>query len=138
MKAALACVALITLITACATQPPEPTSRRLTGDTFDDVPAPESAVFRSGAGESFAFQSSGFRCGRFVFDYPGADTEAIRFFKETMQHPPYSWKLTNEQREVEGSTRLTLVKGGDTCTVNVDRVPARESVVLTLRVNYRK
>jgi len=108
------CGVLITLVSACASQP-EPTSRRLSGDTFDDVPAPESAVFRTAAGESFAFQSSGFRCGRFVFDYPGADTEAILFFKETMQRPPFSWKLTNEQREVEGSTRLTLVKGGDTC-----------------------
>ena len=137
MRFALVSVALVTLMSACVSQP-EPISRRLTDDTFDDVPAPESAVFRTEAGESFAFQSSGFRCGRFVFDYPGADTEAVIFFKETMQRPPFSWKLTNEQREVEGSMRLTLVKGGDTCTINVDRVPARETVVLTLRVNYRK
>lgn len=133
----LAAMTLLALA-ACRGGAPPPASTRLATEIFDDVPAPKNAAYREGKGESFSFRTSGFRCGRFVYDYPDSEEDAVRFFKETMQRPPYSWKLTKEERAEEGAARLTFVKNEDTCTVNVLTIPYRKTIVLTVRVNYRK
>ena len=123
-------------LAACASTPAEPQSRRLDKKIFDDVPAPEKALYRSESGESFSFTTKGFRCGRFLFDYSGSEEEAVRFFKTWMQKPPYSWSLTDENRDVEGSTELSFVKSADECTIDVDR--KAEFVEIAVRINYHK
>ncbi len=132
----LAAVALLATLAACKAPAPKPVSTRVQTEIFDDVPAPKTAIFRARDAESFSFRTSGFRCGRFVYDYDDSEEDAVRFYKATMTRPPYSWKLTKEERDVEGSARLTFVKNDDRCTVNVARI--RGSTVLTVRVNYRK
>ncbi len=129
-------VALLAMLAACKAPAPEPVSTRVHTEIFDDVPAPKTATYRDRGAESFSFRTSGFRCGRFVYDYDDSEEDAVRFYKATMTRPPYSWKLTKEERDVEGSARLTFVKNDDRCTVNVARI--RGSTVLTVRVNYRK
>ena len=123
-------------LAACASTPVKPVSRRLSDKIFDDVPAPEKAVYRSDSGESFSFTTKGFRCGRFVFDYSGSQEDAVRFFKTWMQKPPYSWSLTDEKREMEGSTELSFLKSADECTIDIDR--KAQSVVIAVRINYHK
>jgi hypothetical protein len=129
-------VALLATFAACKAPAPEPVSTRLHGEIFDDLPAPKTATYRDRGGESFSFRTSGFRCGRFVYDTEESEESSVRFFKSTMTHPPFSWKLTNEERDVEGAARLTFVKNDDRCTINVQRI--RGSTLLTVRVNYRK
>ena len=131
-----AVVALLATFPACKAPVPEPVSTRIQTEIFDDVPAPKTAIYRDRGAESFSFRTTGFRCGRFVYDYDDSEESAVRFFKATMTRPPYSWKLTNEERDEEGAARLTFVKNDDRCTVNVLRI--RGSIVLTVRVNYRK
>ena len=131
-----AAVALLATLAACKAPTSDPVSTRVQTEIFDDVPAPKTAVYRDRGAESFSFRTNAFRCGRFVYDYDESEENAVRFFKATMTRPPFSWKLTKEEREVEGSARLTFVKNDDRCTVNVQRI--RGSTVLTVRVNYRK
>lgn len=115
-------------------------SRRLSTEIFEDLPAPRTAVYRKTGGESFSFLCRSFRCGRFVYDYPGSHEEAVSFFAETLTQPPYSWTLADSKADQVGSARMVFTKGEDRCTVEVDRVqkvgPNRANVVIRVRLNY--
>jgi hypothetical protein len=123
------------LLAACAGGPPPSPSQHFSSEPFEDLPAPRSATYRDADSQSFAMRSRSFRCGRFLYDYPGPDADAVRFFKETMTQVPFGWTFAGEQRAGEGSTRLEFRKRGDRCLIDVDRVPFRQTVTLDIRVN---
>jgi len=133
--------ALLLLVAACQSRPAPaaPLSTRI----FEDVPAPRGVTYLEANFESFSYQTPTFRCGRFLFDWQGAETDAVRFYRDTMASPPYNWTFAGEDRVEEGSTRLTFVKGEDRCTVDIDRVPKpgaekRNNLNIAVRVNYRR
>ncbi|MHC4547928.1 MAG: hypothetical protein ACYTEZ_04055 [Planctomycetota bacterium] len=129
---------LVLFFAACKTPPPA-SRTYLHTDVFEDIPAPREARYRNANMESFSYRSQSFRCGKFIFDYQGSDADVVRFFKETMTAPPYSWTLTDEDRVQAGSTGLVFVKGEDRCTVEVDVVPQAayvRHVRIQVRVNY--
>lgn len=126
---------LALVFAACVGGPPPSPSRHLTSEPFEDLPAPRAAIYRDADSQSFAMRSQSFRCGRFLYDYPGPDADAVRFFKETMTQVPFGWTFEGEERAGEGSTRLKFTKRGDRCSIDVDRVPFRQMVTLDIRVN---
>jgi len=125
------------LLGACTTTPPPSPSRHLSSEPFADLAAPSTAVYRDADCQSYALRSEGFRCGRFLYDFPGAEADVVRFYRETMTQIPYGWTLDGEERTGEGSTRLLFRKRADRCTVDVDRIPDRQTIVLLIRVNPR-
>jgi hypothetical protein len=132
-------LAMLPLVAACQTRPGP--SSGLSTDIFEDVPAPRGAVYVDGRHESFSYRARTFRCGLFHYEWNDAETYLVRFYKETMVAPPYSWAFAGEEAQREGSTRLSFSKGDDRCTVDVDRVPkpgAEGRINLVVRVNYRK
>jgi hypothetical protein len=133
-------VALPALAAACQSKPPPAT---LSTTIFEDVLAPRGATYLDAGGQSFAYRRPTFRCGRFAFDWQGPEADAIRFYKERMTAPPYSWAFTGEDGAQSGSTRLHFAKGGDRCTVDIDRIPKpgiekRNNLAIVVRVNTRK
>lgn len=134
-------VALLALAAAC--QSSKPQASRLSTTIFEDVLAPRGATYLDADGESFAYRRPTFRCGRFAFDWQGPEADAVRFYKERMTAPPYSWTFTGEDGAQSGSTRLHFVKGDDRCMVDIDRIPKpgiekRDNLSIMVRVNYRK
>ena len=138
---ALPLFAVLLLLAACQSRPAPaaPLSTRI----FEDIPAPRGVTYLEANFESFSYQTPTFRCGRFLFDWQGSEADAIRFYRETMTTPPYSWTFAGEDRVEEGSARLTFVKGEDRCTVDIDRIPKpgvakQNNLTLAVRVNYRR
>jgi len=134
-------LAVAVLLAACT--PPTQRSGRLSPDIFEDIPAPKSARYIYRQHESFSYRSKTFRCGKFLYEYQGDVDDAVRFFKDTMGNPPYSWTLADEVAPGSGSTTLVFTKNTDRCTVDIDRVPRPElkrqkNVEIKVRVNYRK
>jgi hypothetical protein len=138
---AAALAAVLALATGCQSSPPPATP--LSTTIFEDVLAPRGATYLHAAGESFSYRRPTFRCGRFAFDWQGAEADAVRFYKERMTAPPYSWTFAGEEGAQSGSSRLTFVKGEDRCTVDIDRIPKpgiakQNNLSIVVRVNYRK
>ena len=134
-------LALLPLLGACQSKPPPAT--RLSTKIFEDVITPRGVTYLEADGQSFAYIQPSFRCGRFTFDWQGPEADAIRFYKERMTAPPYSWTFTGDEGARSGSTRLHFVKGDDRCTVDVDRIPKpgvekRDNLSIVIRVNCRK
>jgi hypothetical protein len=135
----LAALAVLALSMAC-----ESTSNGqgyyLHTDIFEDIPAPRGVAYKHAKHESFAYRSRTFRCGKFLFEWKGPQTECVRFYRETMTAPPYSWTLTEENTPGTGSTQLVFVKGYDRCSVEIDHVPQNQALdnnSIVVRVNYR-
>ena len=133
--------ALLVLAAACKSSPPPATP--LSTTIFEDVLAPRGATYLDADGRSFGYRRPTFRCGRFAFDWQGPEADAIRFYKERMVAPPYSWTFSGEDGAQSGSTRLHFVKGDDRCAVDIDRIPKpgidkRDNLSIVIRVNYRK
>jgi hypothetical protein len=140
MRSALLAAALAALLAAACRAPHGPPPP-LSTDIFEDVVAPRAATYLEN--KSFSYRTPTFRCGRFSYDWLGAEADAVRFYMETMAAPPYSWAFTGEDRFQEGSTRLFFSKGDDRCVVDIDRVPKpgierRNNLSLVVRVNYHK
>lgn len=138
-RAALA--ALLLLAAACTSTPAPPTP--LSTQPFEDVIAPRGATYVQANGKSFAYRRPTFRCGRFSWDWRGAEADAVRFYKERMVAPPYSWTFAGDEGAQSGSTRLFFVKGDDRCSVDIDRIPKpgvdmEKNLSIIVRVNYRK
>jgi hypothetical protein len=139
-------VALLALLAAAAcrgTHSADTSASRLSTTIFEDVLAPRGATYLDADGQSFAYRRPTFRCGRFTFDWQGPETDAVRFYKERMTAPPYSWSFTGEDGAQSGSTRLHFAKGDDRCMVDIDRIPKpgvekRDNLSIVVRVNYRK
>jgi hypothetical protein len=134
-------LALLSLAAACQSSQPPPT--RLSNKIFEDVITPRGATYIDTADRSFSYEQPTFRCGRFAFDWQGPEADAVRFYKERMTAPPYSWSFTGEDGADSGSTRLHFVKGDDRCTVDVDRIPKpgiekKNNLSIVIRVNCRK
>ena len=134
-------LALLSLAAACQSPPAPPT--RLSTNIFEDVITPRGASYLTAEGRSFSYERPTFRCGRFAFDWQGNEAEAVRFYKERMVAPPYSWTFSGEDGADSGSTRLHFVKGDDQCTVDIDRIPKpgiekKNNLSLVIRVNCRK
>jgi hypothetical protein len=134
-------LSLLSLVAACESTTPPPT--RLSNRIFEDVITPRGAAYLDADGQSFSYERPTFRCGRFAFDWQGEETDAVRFYKERMTAPPYSWMFSGEDGADSGSTRLHFVKGDDRCTVDVDRIPKpgiekRNNLSIVIRVNCRK
>jgi hypothetical protein len=131
----------ILLLGACkSTQGP---TTPLSTTIFEDVVAPRGATYLQADGKSFAYRRPTFRCGRFAFDWQGAEADAVRFYKERMVAPPYSWTFAGDEGAESGSTRLFFVKGDDNCIVDIDRIPKpgigmENNLSIVVRVNYRK
>ena len=131
------------LLAVAACQSTTPPASRFSTTIFEDVLAPRGATYLLKDGESFAYRRPTFRCGRFSFDWQGAETDAIRFYKERMTAAPYSWSFTGEDGAQSGSTRLHFVKGDDKCMVDIDHIPKpgidkQDNLSIVVRVNYRK
>jgi hypothetical protein len=138
---AAALVLLFSLATGC--QSPPVATTPLSTTIFEDVLAPRGATYLHAEGESFSYRRPTFRCGRFSFDWQGAETDAVRFYKERMTAPPYSWTFAGEEGADSGSSRLLFVKGDDRCMVDIDRIPKpginkQNNLSIVVRVNYRK
>lgn len=136
-------LALLSLFFVCACQSPAPPPTRLSSKIFEDVITPRNATYLEAGGQSFSYERPTFRCGRFAFDWQGPESDAIRFYKERMTAPPYSWRFTGEDGAESGSTRLHFVKGDDRCMVDIDRIPKpgiekRNNLSIVIRVNCRK
>jgi hypothetical protein len=134
-------LALLCLAVACQSVPPS--ASPLSTTIFEDVLAPRGATYLDADGRSFAYRRPTFRCGRFAFDWQGAESDAVRFYKERMTAPPYGWAFSGEDGAESGSTRLHFVKGDDQCVVDIDRIPrpgieGRDNLAIVVRVNYRK
>ncbi len=128
----------VAFLSACvSTSPPSP-SRHLGYELFEDIPAPGSALYRDAHSESFSYRSKTFRCARFTYDYPGTESDAARFYQTTMTQAPYGWSAAGEEKTGVGSTLLTFIKHSDRVTVAIDRIQLRASVLIDIRVNYRK
>jgi len=140
MSRALAAL-LLSMPLACVTTQSSP-SAQLSTEIFEDIPAPKDAVFRDRDSQSFSFRSKAFRCARFVYDAWSSHADTVRFFRENMIQPPYSWTLVRESPEREGSTRLVFAKGEDECVVDVDRLLHKTAqgsgVVIRVFVNYNR
>ena len=137
LVAAAACGSTDTAETPAASSRPT----YLSTDIFEDVPAPRDAVYMHNKHESFSYRTATFRSGKFLYAWKGTQPDAVAFFKQTMSAPPYRWTLTGDSTPVTGSTKLTFVKGADTCTVDIDNVPRvqqRANVTIIVRVNYRR
>jgi hypothetical protein len=139
--ARVAPAALLLLVAACKSTPPAGTT--LSTTIFEDVVAPRGATYLQADGKSFAYRRPTFRCGRFAFDWLGAEADAVRFYKERMVAPPYSWTFAGDEGAQSGSTRLFFVKGDDRCIVDIDRIPRpgagmQDNLSIVVRVNYRK
>jgi hypothetical protein len=137
----MAAVGIALMLAACAT-PPRDDGGRLSADMFEDIPAPESAVYVTRDNRSFSYRSSTFRCGKFVYEYQGSADDVTRFYAETMANPPYSWTLSATESPGSGSTTLVFTKNDDRCTVDIDRVPRpnidkKNNIEIRVRVNYR-
>jgi len=131
---ALACALLLV---ACAT--PDKETSYLHHEPFTDIPAPRGSTYIDQHNQSYAYQTSTWRCGRFLYEWRGSDTEVAKFYKDTMTAPPYSWTLTDTSTPAEGSTALHFVKGDDTCRVDIDRIPKPlkdDNISIAIRVNY--
>jgi hypothetical protein len=142
MTLARATAAAVLLLAAACKSTPPPASP-LSTTIFEDVVAPRGATYLQAAGKSFAYRRPTFRCGRFAFDWQGAEADAVRFYKERMVAPPYSWNFAGDEGAKSGSTRLFFVKGDDRCVVDIDRVPKpgidmQDNLSIVVRVNYRK
>jgi hypothetical protein len=138
-RTAMMLLASLPLLAACQT--PRTTASALSTDIFEDVPAPRGAVYVDGQHESFSYRARTFRCGLFRYEWSASEADLVRFYKETMVAPPYSWAFAGEEAQSEGSTRLSFTKGDDRCTVDVDRVSRpgpTDRYDLVVRVNYRK
>jgi len=110
---------------------------------FEDIPAPRTAVYVDHDNTSFSYSAETFRCGRFLFQYQGRDTDAVAFYRRVMVAPPYSWKLLHQDARAAGSTTLVFAKNEDRCSVDIDSIPKpsaarRHNVAITIRVNYRR
>jgi len=132
---------LLALAAACKSPPPK--ASPLSTTIFEDVLAPRGATYLHANGESFAYRRPTFRCGRFAFDWQGPESDAIRFYKERMTAPPYSWTFTGDEGAKSGSTRLFFLKGDDRCVVDIDHIPKpgigmQDNLSVVVRVNYRK
>jgi len=137
----LGLVAALALAVACKSHPPK--ASPLSTQPFEDVIAPRGATYVTANGRSFAYRKPTFRCGRFVWDWQGAEAEAVRFYKDRMTAPPYSWTFAGEEGAESGSTRLFFVKGPDRCIVDIDHIPRpgigmETNLSIAVRVNYRK
>jgi len=128
----------LVLLAACVGTSPPTASRYLTYELFEDIPAPGSAVYRDRDSESFSYRSKNYRCARFTYDYPGTESDAARFYRSTMTQVSYGWTLTGEEKAGVGSTLLTFVKNADRVTVALDRIQHRGTVLIDIRVNYRR
>lgn len=97
------------ILGACA----GPRSSELQRLQFADVPVP--AKFRLWP-DSYAYEDSSTRVGR--FDYSGdlAASEVLKFYKRTM--PAYGWSLRGSG--TEGASKLRFGKGQAICIVEVD------------------
>ena len=93
-RARIPLLALLSLGAACQSSPPP--STRLSSKIFEDVITPRGATYLVADGRSFSYEQPTFRCGRFAFDWQGPEADAIRFYKERMTAPPYSWAFTGE------------------------------------------
>ena len=132
----------IALMLAACTTPLRDDEGRLSADMFEDIPAPESAVYVTRNNQSFSYRSSTFRCGKFVYEYQGSAEDVTRFYSETMANPPYSWTLASTESPGSGSTTLVFTKNDDRCTVDIDRVrrpniDRKNNIAIRVRVNYR-
>ena len=141
MSRPLLSIAAVIALAACQSSPPP--ASRLSTTPFEDVIVPRGATYLDANGESFAYRQPTFRCGRFTFDWQGPEADAIRFYKERLTAPPYSWTFVGEDGAQSGSTRLHFVKGDDRCMVDIDRIPKpgiekRNNLSIVVRVNYRK
>ncbi len=135
---ALAVVLFSLIVLAC-----QSTDRGyLNSDIFEDVPAPRGATYLEDKSESFSYRSRTFRSARYHYEYDGTAAEVVRFYKETMTAPPYSWTFDREEGLREGSSRLFFSKDDDRCEVDVDQMPRpiarRDNVTIIVRVNHRK
>lgn len=133
-------VALLLGAVSCKSAAPPATP--LSTTIFEDVVAPRGATYLHANGKSFAYRRPTFRCGRFVFDWQGAEADAVRLYKERMVAPPYSWTFAGDEGQ-SGSVRLFFVKGDDRCIVDIDRIPKpgigmENNLSIVVRVNYRK
>jgi hypothetical protein len=133
-------LAAASLVAACASTTTQP-GGSFSADIFEDIPAPKTAVYHETGAQSFSYATQTHRCGRFQYDYLGSQSEAVAFFKDTMTAPPYSWTLVSEETPAEGSALLVFTKGGDRCTVDIDRHEPRhgsdaENVRILVRVNF--
>jgi hypothetical protein len=131
------------LLFAAACKSPPPAATPLSTTIFEDVVAPRGASYLQADGKSFAYRRPTFRCGRFAFDWQGAEADAVRFYKERMVAPPYSWTFAGDEGAQSGSTRLFFVKGDDRCIVDIDHIPKpgidmQDNLSIVVRVNYRK
>lgn len=139
--ARISLAALLAVAASCKSPPPK--ASPLSATIFEDVLAPRGATYLQANGESFAYRRPTFRCGRFSFDWQGPEADAIRFYKERMTAPPYSWTFAGDEGAQSGSTRLFFVKGDDRCVVDIDRIPKpgiekRNNLSIVVRVNYSK
>jgi hypothetical protein len=139
----LARVALAALLPLAACQSTQAPPAPLSTSIFEDIIAPRGAAYLQADGKSFSYRRPTFRCGRFSFDWQGAEADAVRFYKERMVAPPYSWAFAGDEGAQSGSTRLFFVKGDDRCTVDIDRIPKpgmdmENNLSIVVRVNYRK
>ena len=139
----LALLPILLAAAACSsTEEEAPASRAgmyLHTDIFEDVPAPKNAIYVGQDGHSFSYRTKTFRTGKFVYNWAGAQMEAVGFYRETMTTPPYSWTLTGEKALPQGSTELVFLKGEDRCTVGIDHVPQlnrNNNIRIVVRVNY--
>ena len=110
-------VALIVCCAAC--QAAGPRSGTLRTDQFDDIPVPSGAAYRISGAESYCYRTETFRCGRFVYDYPGRPEQARDYFTSAMVRPPYSWGLTEDKKAGNGAFRLVFTKNDERCTVDL-------------------
>lgn len=139
--ARLALAALLSLAAACASSPGPGTP--LSTNPFEDVIAPRGATYLHANGESYAYRRPTFRCGRFAFDWQGPEADAVRFYKDRMTAPPYSWTFSGDEGAQSGSTRLYFVKGDDRCSVDIDRIPKpgidkQNNLSIVIRVNCHR
>jgi hypothetical protein len=143
LRAAGALLLAMLVSASAACQSTAPKASPLSATIFEDVLAPRGATYRQANGESFSHRTPTFRCGRFSFDWQGPEADAIRFYKERMTAPPYSWTFAGDQGAESGSTRLHFVKGEDRCTVDIDHIPRpgidmQDNLAIVVRVNYRR
>jgi len=128
--------ALLALLTACQGPDHGAPGRNLRAGQFDDIPVPRDATYRAARAESFCYHTETFRCGRFLYDYPGDLGEARGYFLRTMVLPPYSWTLLGEET-AKTSVSLVFSKNDERCRVDLTRPrPAPDGTVILVRLNY--
>ena len=129
--------ALLVFLAACrGTDEEGPRPSRLRTAQFDDIPVPRAAIYRAAAAESFSYNAADFRCGRFLYDYPGDLKEARGYYLRTMVRAPYSWTLQGEET-AKTSVLIVFSKNDERCRVELTRQPpVPGGIVILVRLNY--